>query len=322
MRKSFKIVSAVSAALFFSTLSVQAAPMKSIDGMKSIDDQSIHSFYDYSDVPDTESLQYMKESVNTALEPHKERMQQAPKDVMDAFRYTLKAVVAIQNRDLPIAKESLDAATKLFNTALLDEPKLDLVAIADDVDTSALMASPQQIGEILRDVQDKLREHQTQTARAMLIPLVDQVTVTTEYLPMRMYPLAAKQALKQLEAGDSDKALETLQTAFSTIVTQEEVLPLPLIKADAYTQEASKLVKQHKQKALSLLNMAKRELKKAVLLGYAGKNDMDYKFLQKEIQSTQAIVKKGDKPYSIFHKIEKEFKKMLGKKENSLHQKV
>lgn len=320
MQKGLTTLSAITAALVFSALSVQAAPVKSMEKMKSLEDSPVYSYYDYSDVADNESLSYMKESVNTALESHKERMREAPKNVVDAFRYTLKAVVAMQDNNIEVAKESLNASAKLFSIALLDEPNLDLVPVADEVDASALDASPGQIDNILKNVQSKLSQHQTQSARVMLMPLVDQVSVTTEFLPMKLYPQAIEKSYKQLKAGQTDKALQTLENAFSVIVTQNEILPLPLIRADSYSEAASKLSLKERKKALILLNMAQRELKKAILLGYAGQDSSDYKEIQNKIDAVKSTINKGEKSKSVFSELKNEFDKLLSKKENSLHQ--
>ena len=170
--------------------------------------------------------------------------------------------------------------------------------------------------ETIKTAQDLLDDYETQAARALLMPLKDDMIITTQYLPMGVYPLATKDALKQLNEGKEKEAFSTLVTALHGVVVQFVVIPLPLITAQSLVIEASQLDKKEKTKALKLLDAAQDELEKAVLLGYTKKHAPEYATLKKEIKNIQKEIKGKNIVEKLYEKIKKDFASLLSKHES------
>ena len=308
---------AAAAALVLGTHCAQAAP-KTFDGYKIGQGASVQDYFDYSDMPDTESMDHMRSSIDAALESHRQRMKQAPEEVMDGLEYTVKALKAMKRGNIKIAESSLQAATKLFDIAQMNAPGLGMVPIADAVEINDLVITPSEVSEAIKNAETALREHRTQAARMLLMPLHEQMTVRTKLLPMALYPDAAKLALSKLKEGDRAGAIDALHGGFGTMVTEVAVLPLPLLKAEAFARAAAGLDKTKREAALVLIAHAQDELENAVLLGYTSADDVAYKTVRDEMDKVEKAVGGGGETKSLFEELMRAFDAFFKKPENGL----
>ncbi|UCN00798.1 YfdX family protein [Sulfurimonas sp. SWIR-19] len=262
-----------------------------------------------------EDMQRLKNVVNQEADQHRQSLQKVPKEIAQALRQTVTALKALQKRDTKTAKDALNKATKLFDTALKNNPKLTLVPVADAIEVHDFTGDSKLVKHIIKSAQDLLDDYDTQAARAILMPLEDEMVMTTQYLPMGMYPLATKEALKELNKGKAKEAFSILVTALNGIVMKTTIVPLPLITAQSLVVEASKLNKKEKEKATKLLDLAQDELEKAVYLGYTKKHAPEYKMLQKEIENIEKEIKGKNIVAKLYEKIKKDFTSLLSKHE-------
>jgi cellobiose-specific phosphotransferase system component IIA len=318
MQKGKHIIAAVAAALVLGTVSAQAGS-KTFDGYKVGYGASIQDYWNYSDMPDSESLTQMRSSINAALESHRQRMRQAPKEVVDGLNYTAKALKAMKKGDTKVARMSLEAATKLFNIALTNNPALDMVPVADSVEINDLVITPAEVSAAIKDAETALKEHHTQKARMLLMPLHEQMSIETQLLPMALYPDATKLALSKLKQGDKAGAIAALHDGFEAMVTEEEVLPLPLLKAQAFADAASGLEKSRKKEALVLIAHAQDELENAVLLGYTAPDDVDYKMVKDQMAKVEKAVGVGKNSKNLFEELMHDFDALFKKPQNGWH---
>ena len=261
-------------------------------------------------------IKRLKNVVNKEAESAKESLKKSPKEVVEGMKQTIVAIKALQNKDAKTAKEALQKASKLFDTAIKDDPKLALVPVANSIEVHDFTGDSKLVKETIKTAQDLLDDYETQAARALLMPLKDDMIITTQYLPMGIYPLATKDALKQLNEGKEKEAFSTLVTALHEVVVQFVVIPLPLITAQSLVIEASQLDKKEKTKALKLLDAAQDELEKAVLLGYTKKHAPEYATLKKEIKNIQKEIKGKNIVEKLYEKIKKDFASLLSKHES------
>ena len=260
-------------------------------------------------------MQRLKNVVKKEATQHRQVISKAPQEVSQALKQTIEALKALQKRDTKTAKEALNKATKLFDTALKNDPKLALVPVADAIEVHDFTGDSKLIKKTIKIAQDLLDDYDTQAARAILMPLEDDMIITTQYLPMGTYPLATKEALKELNKGKTKEAFTTLITALNTIVIKTTIVPLPLITAQSLVVEASNIDKKEKEKATKLLDLAQDELEKAVLLGYTKKHTPEYKMLQKEIENIKKEIKGKNIVAKLYEKIKKDFTSLLSKHE-------
>ena len=260
-------------------------------------------------------MQRLKNVVKKEATQHRQVISKAPQEVSQALKQTIEALKALQKRDTKTAKEALNKATKLFDTALKNDPELALVPVADAIEVHDFTGDSKLVKKTIKIAQDLLDDYDTQAARAILMPLEDEMDMTTQYLPMGTYPLATKEALKELNKGKTKEAFTTLITALNTIVIKTTIVPLPLITAQSLVVEASNIDKKEKEKATKLLDLAQDELEKAVLLGYTKKHTPEYKMLQKEIENIKKEIKGKNIVAKLYEKIKKDFTSLLGKHE-------
>lgn len=259
--------------------------------------------------------QRLKNVVNKEAKEHQQTLKKAPKEIEQALRQTVVALKALQKNDTKTAKSALEQATKLFDTAIKNNPKLSLVPVADEIQVHDFTGNAKLVKETIKTAQDLLDDYDTQAARILLMPLEDEMIMTTQYLPLGTYPLATKEALKELNKDKTKEAFTTLVTALNSIVAETTIIPIPLITAQSLVIEASKLNKKEKEKALKLLDLAQDELEKAVLLGYTKKHTPEYKTLQKEIKNIQKEIKGKNIVAKLYEKIKNDFASLLNKHE-------
>jgi alanyl-tRNA synthetase len=260
--------------------------------------------------------QRLRDVVNEEAQAHRQTLKKAPQEVEQALRETVTALKALQKNDTKTAKEALKKATMLFDTALKNDPELSMVPVADEILVHDFTGDAKLVKQTIKTAKDLLDDYDTQAARELLMPLEDEMTMSTQYLPMAIYPLAAKDALKELEQKKAKEAFTTLVTALNSIVVETVVIPLPLITAQSLVDEASKLDKKEKEKALKLLDLAQDELEKAVLLGYTTKHAQEYKTLQKEIRNIQKEIKGKNGVAKLYERLKKDFASLLEKHES------
>jgi len=237
--------------------------------------------------------------------------QQAPKEIMSGLQNTIMALRALQANNKSAAKQALESATKSFDAALKKNPKLDMVPIDERISVNDFTGDAKLVKHIKNAAVSLLKDNDTQAARAMLLPLEDQMTISTQYLPMKLYPQATKQAQKDLAKGNNKAAFGDIVTALNSVVIKSVIIPIPLLTAQDMVAEASKLGKKDKTKALKLLSSAQDELQKALLLGYTKKHTKAYKSLENEITSIQKAVGGGNSVDRMYEHIKHSFESLL-----------
>ena len=208
---------------------------------------------------------------------------------------------------------ALEAATAKFDIALVAKPDLSLVPIDTRVAIAELITTPELIADATDTAIDQLKDGKLQAARKLLLPLRDEMVTETVLLPMETYPDAIKLATAELLKGEKDKAMAILDEAFSTFVVMRSVLPLSLLRAEAFIIEAAALDKEKdKEKALKLVEAAEMQLEVAVLLGYADKKSAAYEDLQELVKDLKKEIEGGNVVEKLYYKLKQGLRKLIG----------
>ncbi len=208
---------------------------------------------------------------------------------------------------------ALEAATAKFDIALVAKPDLSLVPIDSRVQIAELITTPKMIKEATDSAVDMLKDGRLQAARKLLLPLRDEMVTETVLLPMETYPDAIKLATAELIKGDKDKAMAILDEAFNTFVIMRSVLPLSLLRAEAFIIEAAALDKEKdKEKALKLVEAAQMQLEVAVLLGYADKKSRAYEDLKDLVKGLRKEIQGGNVVEKLYFKLKQGLRKLIG----------
>ena len=252
-----------------------------------------------------------KALVNNVMQEQAKEHKQAPKEIVAGMQNTFAALKAIQAGKKDEAKKALEAATKSFDAALKANPSLDLVPIDERFQAFAFMGSSDVIEARLKLGQKLLKAHDTQTAIAVISPLKDELDISVISIPMKIYPLATKKALEELNKGNDKAAFEAIAQAMNSLVVVKAVVPTPLLVAQDLINDASKLDKSKKEEAKKLLSAAKEELKRAELLGYVSRHEPDYKLLNDDIEKVEKEIKGKNVVEKLYDTLKNDFKKII-----------
>ncbi len=224
------------------------------------------------------------------------------KEAVAANDEIIHSISLLQNKDTQGAFKALAKADGQLSVLLARDPQLKLAAIDVRASITDLVTSPKLIKKAVSAAESALDHRHIQLARADLSPLVSEMHISTDYLPLESYPDAIKKASKEIQQSKIKEAEDTLAEAMGSIVTVEKVIPLPPVQAEGDVLAAEKLLNKDKVKnkgqVISLLKSADNHLAIANALGY-GK----YRAIRDEIASIDSKVKAGTETPGLFDRI-------------------
>lgn len=260
-----------------------------------------------------------KSCVDKEAHTQHQKLKSTPKGVFQAMNETFDAIKELRMGETSAAKNSLVSATNLFDEAIKADPKSKRLPVAMDIEVDELEMTPEQIAAVLKIAEHAMAEKHTQDARDLLMPLRDEMVTTTQYLPMELYPVATKAALADLNKGNKGKALQELMAALGTIVSDETIVPIPLLAAQESMEGAMHLDKNRKKEAIGMIDDAKTELKKSVLLGYTDEGSAEYKRLKAQIDTIQKGVEGETRLEKFYDELKNSFSSLIQKAQNESH---
>ena len=252
-----------------------------------------------------------KTLVNNVMQEQVKNHKPAPKEIVAGMQNTFAALKAMQAGKKDDAKKALEAATKSFDAALKADPSLDLIPIDERFQAFAFMGNSDVIEARLKLGQKLLKAHDTQTAIAVVSPLKDELDISVISIPMKIYPIATKKALEELNKGNEKAAFEAIGAAMNSLVVVKAIIPTPLLVAQDLIIDASKLDKSKKEEAKKLLDAAKEELKRAELLGYVSRHEPEYKLLNDDIEKVEKEIKGKNVVEKLYETLKNDFKKII-----------
>lgn len=240
--------------------------------------------------------------------------------VLDGYEKVLEATqLLLQDDKEQQAIRLLQEATGKFDIAIAANPDLKLIPIDGHVAITAFITTPEWVKKETNTVIDLLKNHKVQAAQTILEPMKDEMVIVNTYLPMGTYPNAIKLATQYLLDGDNENAVATLDTSLSTVVIQEAIIPLAIIRTESLLTEASKLDKtKEKEAVVKLLDAASEQLEIATLLGYTDKETIAYESLKAQIKAVKKEVNGKNVVEKMYDKVKVSIKSLIGK-ENTVN---
>jgi len=264
-------------------------------------------------------LQMIQKSVKKEAQSQSKKFDKTSQELLVALHKTFQALSALQYNKDKDAIKLLKEADKEFDSVLKKNPNLKLVPLENRVELFAFEGSAADVKVALESVAKLIKNHKTQAARDIMIPLKSEMDITTLFIPMDTYPTVIKNAIKKLEKNDKKEAVAQLVAGLDTLVGEQVVIPLPLLMAQDILYQASQMDKTKKENISKLVTLATDELKKAVYLGYVDENSKVYKDLRSSIKDLEKEIKGENKVEKIYKDIKNEFKSMLDKFRSDKH---
>jgi len=236
-----------------------------------------------------------KEALATKRQLLAERQQKIAQEALEAVTGTQHALLALQTNDTKKATALLRDVSGKLDSLLAKYPKIDLIAANVDAEVDDFDSDSAHVQKMVDQADILLREHKVQDARYLLDELVSEARITTTSIPLGTYPAAIKEAAKLIDQGKTEEAKDALYAVLSLLDKTTEIMPLPVLKAEALLTAASELEHQSdlkketsRDEILKLTDAAKDQLKLAEILGYGAKDD--YKELYDAIDEIKDVI--------------------------------
>lgn len=224
-----------------------------------------------------------------------DKQKQIVEEAVQAYKATIKALKALDNNQSKQALAALRIASGNLDLLLTREPGLGLLPIDIQAQVIELKADLSTIKQLEDDLEDMVDDHHYFEARTLLNSLADEIRLTTVALPLAVYPDVIKESLKLIDAENTEEAKTALYTALNSLVITQEVIPLPVVRAESLLTQAFQVEhkadlskKETRKKIESLVNQTEDELKIAESLGYGGKDN--YKDLYQSIDALKEAI--------------------------------
>jgi len=224
-----------------------------------------------------------------------EKNQQVVNEARDSVSGTQQALMALEKNDSKAALSILQDVSKKLAVILAKDPALALVTADMEADIFDYEGDANTVKKEIKQADDLLDHGKLQSARQILVELASEMRITTVSIPLGTFPLAIKNVVTLIDAGKTNEAALVLDEILNTLVEHTEIIPLPVLRAEALLTIASEL--EHKEdlsreksrtEVLKFADAAKEKLKLAELLGYGSKDD--YKLLYTAIDDIKETV--------------------------------
>jgi YfdX protein len=220
---------------------------------------------------------------------------------ISAVEETKNALSALEKNSKDEALAALQKATGKLEILVSRDPKMALTPIDVDVIAHDIYSSLEAIKRAKDEAEDLLEDGKVQKARPLIKALASEIVIRTTNLPLGTYPSAIKAVAPLIDAGKVDQAKEALQQALNTLVVTENVIALPLLRAelmlehaDELAQKPSKTGAEHEEAKRLMVN-ARYQLVLAEALGYGEKHDYQQLTGMLDQVDTQLAEKKASK---------------------------
>jgi len=248
--------------------------------------------------------------------------QQAKKDKIqvldDAVKALRKTNLALQQLDQGKKKEALDTlalVTGKLELLVAQHPDMALAPVDVQMIVHDYVGTADSVKEVRKQAYRLLKDGALQQARHLIADVASEIVLRTTNLPLLTYPDAIKAVVPMIEKDDINAAKVALQNALSTVVVTDDIIPLPVLRAETALAEAKKLA-DHKNrddkqaKALAeLLDEAHRQLEWAETLGYGDKKS--FKPLYDALDSLAEKTAQGGSEQGLFEQIKRSIEKVF-----------
>jgi len=202
-------------------------------------------------------------------------------EAVSALQETNNALIAIDHNQRSQAVAALERATGKLEILLARSPTLAFAPVDVTATTYDILGDARDVEALRQDAERDIEKGRLQDARHIISSLASETVVSVSSLPLATYPSAIKSAAALLAQGKSQEAKGVLQSALSTIVVRDTIIPLPIARAEAAIDQAKGLAEKanrsdaDNQRLHALLATARAQLQFGRALGYATDKDMD-----------------------------------------------
>ena len=202
-------------------------------------------------------------------------------NAVSALQETEAALELLAAAKATDAIAALERATGKLDIVLAADPNLALAPVDVRATVHDVIAAPEAVTALRQRAEAALDDGRLQDARYMIADLASEHVISVTSIPLATYPGAIRQAAALIHANKPAEAAAVLETALSTMVVENTIIPLPLVRAESLLDTARPLAEKPQRTAgendrlRRLLDAARLQIELAQALGYATKDDLE-----------------------------------------------
>lgn len=168
----------------------------------------------------------------------KDKRKDLEEDALIALDKTSKALKALDENKSDEALKLLSEVSTKLEKLIKDKPELANAPMAVSLETYDAVIDLSTILETQRIATHLLIDGEIQAVKTLLEPIRSEMVVTTTSLPLATYPDAIAEITPLINDGKTEEAKQALQTVLGTVVIEEEILPLSILRAEMFIKLA------------------------------------------------------------------------------------
>ncbi len=199
-------------------------------------------------------------------------------DAVDALQKSREALTALEEDRIDEALDALAFAAGKLELIVARDPELALAATDVSIRSHDLYATTESIETAIDIARKALKDGDIQKARHILDGMGSEIVITVHSLPLATYPDAIKAVTPLIDAGKIGEATERLQAALNTMVLEDHILPLPILRAGGMLEVANDLASKEERNDEELrqledaLSYIREQLELGAILGYGDRD--------------------------------------------------
>lgn len=245
-----------------------------------------------------------------------ERRKKVTADAIAAVNESKNALKLLDDKKTEETLAALEQVTGKLELILAREPTLALAPVDVEIVAYDLLADLDTIRAVIKEAEDYLEDGEIQKARPLVANLASEIQIRTTNIPLATYPAAIKAVAPLIDAGKVGEAKVALQAALNTlVVTTDEVIPLPIERAESLLKKAEALAENKERKnkdnetLASQLSEARNQIKMAELLGYGNKKA--FKPIYEQIDQIEEKASNNGSGRGWFDKIKQQLSELI-----------
>ncbi len=227
-----------------------------------------------------------------------------------------KALKALDEGKTDAAIKSLELTIGKMALIVAREPELALAKVDVNVKVYDVYANAATLKNAVKLAAEYLEDGKVQLARPLVASLASEIVIESINIPLATYPSAIKAVVPLIDQGKIKEAKASLQAALNTlVVVEEEVIPLPVLRAQNMFMKAEKLA-ENKERSVAenkeletLLNEAETQLKIAEVLGYGNRDT--FQPIYKQLKNIAKKTEDGNSGTGLFDRIKEQLSKIF-----------
>ena len=201
-------------------------------------------------------------------------------DAVQALEKTNLALHQLEQGQKQDALDTLALVTGKLELLIAQHPDLALAPVDVQMIVQDYAGDEKSVKAIRKEAKKLLGDGQLQKARHLIRDVASEIVVRTVNLPLATYPGAIKAIVPLIQADKIVEAKAALQSSLSTVVMIDDIIPLPVLRAQNTLAAAESLAKKERSdednKTLQgLFQETRKQLEWAQTLGYGDEDSFE-----------------------------------------------